>query len=94
MAGVALYASLFEKGIEQLDLTDLPPSHAQGPTFLNVLRFLDTPQAVAMAAERASVRLHGESAPAWQFAGSVATALKWDRQRFRVESGAESQPSQ
>jgi hypothetical protein len=47
-----------------------------------------------MAAGRANVRLHGESPPAWQFAESVATALNWDRQRFRVESGAESQPSQ
>jgi len=34
---------------------EFPPS---GPDYLNALRFLDVPQAVAMAAERCSMRLH------------------------------------
>jgi len=75
-------------------VTDLPPSDTQGPTFLNVLRFLDTPQAVALAAERTNACLHGESSPAWQFAESVVTTLGWDRQRLTIESCAASQPSQ
>lgn len=38
-----------------LQLTDLPTSHREGPTFLNVSRIPDLPQAVSMAAERAPV---------------------------------------
>src|SRR4029079_10669625 len=52
MAGVALYASLFEPDIKRLDLYELPKTHHDGPNFLNVERFLDMPQALAMAAER------------------------------------------
>jgi len=58
MAGIVLYASLFEPDISGLDLLNLPHSHRDGPTFLNVLRFMDIPQAVAMAAEHTDVRLH------------------------------------
>lgn len=57
MAGVALYASLFEPEETSLDLWYLPPSHAVGPCLLNVRRFFDMPQAVAMALPR-PVRLH------------------------------------
>ncbi len=94
MAGIALYASLFELGIGQLDLTELPTTHAQGPTFLNVLRFLDVSQAVALAAERTNVLLRGDSDAAWAFPRSVAAGLKWDGERFRVEDGRESPPAQ
>ncbi len=57
MAGIVLYAGLFEPAVKQFDLWQLPPSHAQGPTFLNVRRVLDAPQAVALAFPR-EVRLH------------------------------------
>lgn len=53
MAGIALYSSLFEPDVVRLDLWDLPASHLQGPTFLNVRRTLDLPQAVALAFPRA-----------------------------------------
>jgi len=86
MAGIALYASLFESGIASLELTALPESHRSGPTFLNVLRFLDTPQAVALAVERTNVALCGRNTSVRQFAESVAENLGWDRQRLRVES--------
>jgi hypothetical protein len=56
-AGVALYAGLFEPSVSAFDLWHLPPSHHRGPTFLNVLRHLDTPQAVALASPR-RVTLH------------------------------------
>jgi len=94
MAGIALYASLFDSDIRRLDLVDLPPTHAKGPTFLNVLRFLDTPQAVAMAAERVSVQLHVETAAPWQFSQSVAASLGWDREHLKIDACAESQASQ
>jgi dienelactone hydrolase len=67
MAGVALYAALFEPDVARLDLWHPPASHRQGPTFLNVRRILDVPQAVALAFPR-KVRLYvkdDEEAKAW-----------------------------
>ena len=59
-AGIVLYASLFEPDIAGLDLWHLPGSHRDGPVFLNVLRYMDLPQAVAMAAELTEVRIYPE----------------------------------
>ena len=86
MAGVALYAALFEPQIVRLHLIDLPASRRDGPTFLNVLRYMDTPQALALAAERTSVVLGGRNTSVRQFAVSVAENLGWDQERIRVES--------
>jgi dienelactone hydrolase len=94
MAGIALYASLFESGVSRLELVDLPQTHANGPIFLNVLRYLDMPQALALAAERTCVQLHGEAATPWQFPLSAATTLGWNRDQFRIDACAESQASQ
>jgi len=58
MAGIVLYASLFEPDIAGLDLWHLPNSHRDGPVFLNVLRYTDISQAVALAAERAQVQIY------------------------------------
>ena len=41
-AGIALYAALFEPAVTSLDLHRLPPSHREGPTFLNVRRRCST----------------------------------------------------
>jgi len=51
-AGIALYAGLFEPSVAAFDLWHLPPSHRTGPILLNVLKVLDAPQAVALAAPR------------------------------------------
>ena len=59
-AGIVLYASLFEPDIAGLDLRHLPGSHREGPVFLNVLRYMDIPQALAMASERTEVRIYPE----------------------------------
>ena len=48
MAGIALYAAIFEPAIQRLDLWNLSPSHRNGPIFLSVLRVLDIPQALAL----------------------------------------------
>ena len=53
----ALYAALFEPRIARLDLADLPPSHAEGPDYLNVLRVWDLPDALAAAQDRGEVEL-------------------------------------
>src|SRR5262249_12992247 len=77
MAGVALYAGLFEPDVARLDLWHLPASHRVGPTFLNVLRVLDTPQAVALAVPRAG-RLYVKDdaeAKAWEWPMELQKAL-------------------
>lgn len=77
MAGVALYASLFEPNVAQLQIGSLPMSHREGPYFFNVQRVLDMPQAVAMAAERSKVMLRTKAPEAWQYAVEVAKNLGW-----------------
>jgi hypothetical protein len=67
----ALYASLFVP-VDELVLTNLPKSHVEGPDYLNVLRILDIPQALAMASERCRVALHGANERDWQFAKETA----------------------
>jgi hypothetical protein len=57
MAGIVLYAALFEPDITRLDLWHLPGSHRQAPIFLNVRRILDMPQALALAMPK-QVRLY------------------------------------
>lgn len=85
MAGNALYASLFTgPAVQGLDLQDLPGSHRDGPIYLNVLRVLDMPQAVALAADRSPVRLANTSPEAWPFVTAAAQALGWEPGRFQA----------
>jgi len=84
MAGLTLYASLFEPGITRLDLGFLPVTHHDGPTFLNVMRYLDMPQAVAMAAERSQVQLVQEDGSGWEFPKDVAKSLDWPEDKFKI----------
>jgi hypothetical protein len=60
MAGIALYAAIFEPAIQRLDLWNLSPSHRNGPIFLEVLRVLDIPQALALVYPR-KVKLYFQS---------------------------------
>lgn len=46
----SLYAALFSPDLGSLKLSGLPASHMSGPQLLNVLRVLDVPQALAIAA--------------------------------------------
>jgi dienelactone hydrolase len=77
MAGMALYAAIFEPGIHRLKLHDLPKSHMEGPDFLNVLRFLDVPQTVAMVAENSHIVVRGDNKEAWAYPAAVADKLDW-----------------
>lgn len=77
-AGIAIYASLFEPNIVKLNLAKLSPTHRNGPDFLNVLRVLDVPQAVALAAERSAVELHESDPKFWQYATAVSTELGFE----------------
>jgi cephalosporin-C deacetylase-like acetyl esterase len=84
IAGIALYASLFEPDIARLELWHPPRSHRDGPIFLNVLRYLDVPQAVAMAAQRSQVRIYQEYDAGWSFPQSVQKSLGWPEGRFQI----------
>jgi len=86
MAGITLYASLFEHDVKRLDLWHLNKSHRHGPIFLNVLRYLDVPQAVAMAAERSKVRIYQNDTKGWKYPQQVAKTLGWDKKQFQVRN--------
>ena len=86
MAGVVLYASLFTPEVTQLELLRPPTSHHDGPIFLNVLRFLDMPQAVAMAAERCNVVIHQDDTSGWEYPQQVASKLGWEKGRFQIRA--------
>ncbi len=58
-AARAIYAALFCEGTTALTLARLPVTHRQGPYYFNILRHLDLPQAVAMAAEKCRITLTG-----------------------------------
>lgn len=75
-AGLAVYASLYEPGLDELVLSQVPATHRNGPILLNVRRFLDMPEAVAMAAERAPIRFR-DSAEASKYALAVSDKLGW-----------------
>lgn len=85
LAGVALYAALFEPGVSELQLTDLPTSHMKGPHFLNVLRILDMPQAVAMAGEKVKVRIRQKKVDGWEFPLQLAEAMNWPEGQVEIE---------
>lgn len=70
MAVTALYASYYEPPVQQLLLLEPSSTHREGPHFLNVLRFLDVPQAMALAASRAPVTIFGQAEP-WAFTQQV-----------------------
>ncbi len=94
MAGVALYASLFGPEIARLDLHELPTTHREGPFFLNVTRFLDMPQAVAMAAERSRVALYTSDESAWAYSKQVAELLELDDKQLQFRKPLADQADQ
>jgi hypothetical protein len=89
MAGVALYASLFEPDIARLDLHSPPLSHRDGPILLNVNRYLDLPQAVAMAAENSKIVIYQKDDQGWQWPAAVAEKLGWGERRVQLRKVSE-----
>ncbi len=81
----ALYASLFIDGLARVELIAPPATHMQGPDYLNVLRFLDIPQAAAMAAERQPVKLTGANLDDWSWARTTAKQLGWPAERLQCQ---------
>jgi hypothetical protein len=75
-----LYAALQERPVSRVELTGLPASHAEGPALLNVLKCLDLPQALAMAAADTEIILHVDDpsqAAVAEFARQTAERLDW-----------------
>jgi hypothetical protein len=53
---------------------------------MDVLRHLDIPQAVAMAAERCTVALYTDHPEKWAWPKAVAENLKWPAKRLQLRS--------
>ncbi len=58
----ALYAAMFEPGIDSLELNDVPATHDKGPYYLNVRRIWDIPEAIGTVSDNAAVRGDGDPA--------------------------------
>ncbi len=76
-AGWALYAAVFEPNLAELRLSGLRARHRDGPIVLNVERFLDLPQVVAMVMERCPIWLETGEVDAWVYPRQVAERLGW-----------------
>jgi hypothetical protein len=50
----AAYAALFEPGIKHLELARVPQSQAEGPDYLNVLKYTDIREVLSLLGERVS----------------------------------------
>ncbi len=50
LAALAIYAAIFEPSIGYLSVRNPPVDHREGPYFMNVRRFMNLPEAMAMAA--------------------------------------------
>ncbi len=91
IAGIlALYAAIFEPGIHQIHLSQPPHEHRQGPYFLNVERFLDLPQALALAAVKSQVQLATDQPEAWDYAVKVLALLQ-KQENLTIEKLSSSQ---
>lgn len=82
LAADALYAALFEAGVARLELWRLPASHRDGPDYLNVLKVLDVPQALAMSVEQGTVVLRATDGNVAGYARETMRRLGWSRERL------------
>ena len=87
LAGQALYAAWLEPGVSRLRLSSPPTTHREGPDLLNVLRFTDVPQVLAMVADRIPVELADAEPRVADYAKSVGRVLQWPEGRLQVWEG-------
>lgn len=85
MAGIAVYASLFERELAGLELERPPRSHEEGPCLMNVLRFMDMPHAIAMAAKHTPVVLYDDEQP-WSAVALTQKAIGAEARQFTVRA--------
>jgi hypothetical protein len=67
MAVNAMYASLFVEPASKMTLTAPSCTHMSGPIYLNILRFLDCPQAAALSAFRQPIKFVGADRNQWSW---------------------------
>jgi hypothetical protein len=84
LAAAALYASLRQGMPVSLELTAPPASHRTGAPLFHVLRRIDMPQAVALAAERSPVKLVDVNEDDWRFAIDTFKNMQWHN-RLTIE---------
>jgi hypothetical protein len=84
---IAAYAALFARGtVIELVIADPPLSHREGPHFLNVLRVLDTPEALGLMAPEVKLTLIGKNAKYKAFDKTAAIyKLTGAEDKFRRE---------
>jgi hypothetical protein len=83
----ALYASLFEPKVNGMSLGGLESSHHDGKTdYLNVLRYFDIPQALAMAAEKTNLTLIDGAEASLRYPSAVIKKLTWPTRITNQES--------
>lgn len=79
----ALYASLFVNCVSSLELIEPTSSHMTGPDYLNVLRYLDIPQALAMVAEKTKVKVIDTKPEDFRWATETAVKLGWPQDQLQ-----------
>lgn len=92
LAGISLYAAIYEPGISSLQLKDLPATHREGPILLNVRKVLDLPQALAMALEdERTITIYGDKQEAWRWPRAVARLSPSGENLLQLEPGTQWQ---
>ena len=70
--------------ILQVELLHLMPVHRDGPIYMNVSRHLEIPQAAAMAALKAPLKLNMALDGDWDYLTATAKNLGWDEKRLTI----------
>jgi dienelactone hydrolase len=66
-AGIAYYAGLYEPSVVDIELWHPPASHREGPTFLNIAKVLDFPQALALTDKPIVVNVKAAEREKWSW---------------------------
>jgi hypothetical protein len=69
-AALGLYAAILDPAIAQVMLVNPPTTHADGPIFLNVLRYTDLPEAAGLVAPR-HLTFYGRMPAAYEYTRHV-----------------------
>ena len=90
-AGWGLFAALLAPEVQRLELVNLPATHDDAPIYLQVRRYFDIPEALALAAEQCPIRveLAADDVATADFAAAAADALDWGDDRVEVYTETE-----
>jgi hypothetical protein len=81
---IGLYAAIFQPGVHGVELRDPPAHHREGPIILNVERYLDLPQTVALVASRLPVTIYGTQVEPWTYPRKVLELLQKQAQLILI----------